>query len=297
MAANPANPMKTAIRISRLRVGGAGRQTLDAAEQHGKRLDASSRRRQVAKVAPLVIGGIDLQDLYAKHTAGCRMDKRTKSPVMHAIVQWPTGLAVTEQTERAMITHAHKFLNDLLGGEAVFAARLDRDERGKHVVDVFCSPVVTKSDGSRWVQTGKHLKTLCERHRAEIERRHDKITDITSPRCQGIALQSEWRNYVEGLGLKLEAKREKNHGANDWKTPEAYALAAREAAVAAREAALREDERKLGEWLADSSLQREAHENELVMREGQLAYREEFLERWAEENGVEPPTTDLDYRP
>lgn len=67
--------------------------------------------------------------------------------------------------------------------------------------------------------------------------------------------------------------------------------------LAAREAAVKADERQLGQWLADARQQREAHERELVMREGQLAYREQFLERWAEENGVEPPTTDPDYRP
>ena len=67
--------------------------------------------------------------------------------------------------------------------------------------------------------------------------------------------------------------------------------------LAAREAAVKADERQLGQWLAESARQREAHERELVMREGQLAYREQYLERWAEEHGVEPPTAENGYRP
>lgn len=239
MAPQPQTGRKTAIRLSRLTVGGHGPKTLAAAELHGKRLDASSQRRRIANVEPLVHGGLDLQELFAKHAAGCRMDKRTRSPVIHALVQWPTGLPLNSKNEKAMLAHATKFLNDLFGGNAVFASRLDRDERGQHVVDVFCSPIVTKKDGSRWVQTGTHLKALCERHRPEIERRHSKITDITSPRCQGIALQSEWRAYLERvLNVKLDPKREKNHGASDWETPEAYALRAEKQALEAEKAAV-----------------------------------------------------------
>lgn len=238
MVAQPTG-RKTSIRVSRLTVGGAGRKTLAAAEAHAKRQDASSQRRQVADTPPLVVGGLGLQALYEAHVKGARMDKRMRSPVMHHIVQWPTALPVTPKNQQAMLDHATAFLNQLYGGNAVFAARLDRDERGQHVVDVFCSPIVTKKDGSRWVQTGTHLKALCERHRPEIERRHSKITDITSPRCQGIALQSEWRAYLERvLNVKLDPKREKNHGASDWETPEAYAIRAEKQALEAEKAAV-----------------------------------------------------------
>jgi hypothetical protein len=259
----------TSIRFARLAVGGHGAKTLAAAEAHGKREDASSLRRQVCQVDPLVYGGLDLEKLYARHTAGCRMDKRMKAPVMHAIIQWPKDLAINEKNERAMLDHAKKFLDDLLGGEAVFAARLDRDEKGKHVVDVFCSPVVTKKDGTRWVQTSTHLKALCERHRAEIERRHPKIKDITGKRQQGIAIQSEWRNYVEARGIKLAPKREKQYGSSDWLTPEQYALDAQRRALVEEQAEIERQKADLeaGRYELEAARKRV---NRLEMRAAEL---------------------------
>lgn len=304
---------KGAIRISRLRVGGAGPKTLQAAEAHGKRQDASSQRRRVADVPPLVIGGLDLTSLYTAHTAGTRMDKRTRCPVMHCIVQWPKTLPVNEKNQRAMIRHATAFMNQLLGGEAVFAARLDRDEKGQHVVDVFATPTVIKKDGSRWVQTSKHLKALCERHRAEIERRHPNIKDITSPRCQGIALQSEWRAYLDRLGFDMAPKREKTYGSPDWVTPERLALDAEAAAVANRRRqldkaaeALEADRQRLEadrqrleadhKRLEASSAALEAERRQLELERGQalqtigwFSHRQRQLEEWACEHGVEGP--------
>lgn len=245
MAPQPQTGRKTAIRLSRLTLAGHGPKTLAAAEAHGKRLDASSQRRRIANVEPLVHGGLDLQELFAKHAAGCRMDARTRSPVIHALVQWPTGLAVNAQNEKAMLAHSTRFLNDLFGGEAVFAARLDRDESGRHTVDVFLSPIITKTSKagtkSRWIQTSAPLKALCHKHAAEIIRRHPTIrpTSIDNKRCQGIALQSEWRQYLQSqLSLPLDPKQEKGSTAPDRLTPEEYALEARASALAVREATL-----------------------------------------------------------
>ena len=39
-----------------------------------------------------------------------------------------------------MLRHAVAFANGYHGGDAVFAARLDRDEEGRHTVDVFLMP-------------------------------------------------------------------------------------------------------------------------------------------------------------
>jgi hypothetical protein len=248
MASDTRTGRKTAIRLSRLTVGGHGSKTLHAAELHGKRLDASSQSRQVSKKPPVVHGGLDLEQLFTAHAEGCKMDKRTRSPVIHALVQWPTGLQVNEANERAMLAHATKFMNLVFGGEAVFAARLDRDEAGKHAVDVFLSPITTKTSAkgvsSRWIQPSAHLKALCHKHKAEIIRRHPTIKpkNIDNKRCQGIALQSEWRAYVEDLGITLDAKREKGSSAPDRLSPEEYALMERKKALEAREAAVAERE-------------------------------------------------------
>ncbi|UOA32548.1 hypothetical protein DSM110093_02348 [Sulfitobacter sp. DSM 110093] len=65
-----------------------------------------------------------------------------RSACIHALVQFPTGLldGSDEEHQRAMLHHAVKFLNHYHGGDAVFAARLDRDERGRHTVDAFLLP-------------------------------------------------------------------------------------------------------------------------------------------------------------
>lgn len=326
--------------------------SLPGMEAHGKRHDATSQARKVGDKPPLVFGSLDLADAFEAHVEGCLMSQACKAPVLHTILQWPIDLPLPDEAaEQLMLRRSIDFMNRILGGDAVFAARLDRDESGRHTVDIFATPKYMKKtkDGERlWVSTSKHLKALCQKHLAEIKERHPKIKKPDSMRCQGIALNSEFHQFVTSLGMEPKRKVEKNHSVPDRVSPEIYkslaqarktieagqamdaalkareraleasqadfvrfqrverenaakaaveATRGREEALAAREAALRADERKLGEWLADSAAEREAHERELVMREGQLAYREQFLDRWAEENGVEPPTADPDYRP
>lgn len=294
MAAQPASPQagrKTAIRLSRLTIGGHGPKTLAAAEMHGKRLDASSQSRRISHEAPLVRGGLNLAELYQKHTSGCRMDKRLKSPIIHAILQWPTGLPTDQETQNAMLNHSMKFLNDVFGGEAVFAGRLDRDESNRHVVDVFLSPITQKKDGSRWIQTSAPLKKLCHKHKAEIMRRHPTIkpTSIDNKRCQGIALQSEWRDYLQSLGLQLAQKVEKCSSTPDRVSPEKYAQEARQAALKAREAALEARQAALEAREAALSALREEMDDLHHQRSVQIEREGERLERWAIRHGVEPP--------
>lgn len=226
---------KTAMRIARLKVGGWGNKTLGAAELHGKREDATSKSRRVNDKKPLLVGGLDLQDLFAQHAGDARMDKRIKAPVLHMIFQWPKSLEVTEPNQAVMLEVAREFSNRVLGGQAVFAGRLDRDEKGEHCVDIFAAPIVTKVSAkgveSRWIQTSTHLKALTEKHREEIVRRHPTIKDITNPRCQGIAIQSEWINHLRDLGYEIEAKTEKTHGKPDRLSPEEFAIKAREKAL------------------------------------------------------------------
>jgi hypothetical protein len=326
--------------------------SLPGMEAHGKRHDATSKARAVGDKPPLVYGSLDLQDAFETHVEGALMSAACKAPVLHCILQWPVDLPLPDEAaEQLMLRRSIDFMNRTLGGDAVFAARLDRDESGRHTVDVFATPKYMKKtkDGERlWVSTSKHLKALCQKHLVEIKARYPKVKNPDSMKCQGIALNSEFHEFVTSLGMKPKRKVEKNHSVPDRVSPETYAAAAearktieaghamdialkareraleaskadfvefqrverenaakavleatrgREEALARREAAVKADERQLGEWLADSARQREAHERELVMREGQLAYREQFLERWAEENGVEPPTADPDYRP
>ena len=216
--------MSVSIRIASLTLSGSGQKSLGGMESHGKRLDSTSQHRRVRGRDALVYGSLNLREAYDKHVEGCRMNAGLKRPVLHALVQFPTRLKVTEKTEQTMLRAAVEFINESHGGDAVFAARLDRDEAGRHSVDVFFSPKyekTTKAHGSQlWISTSKHGKELCKKHRAEIERRHGG-TFTSGPRQVGIAINSEFRNYLKKKGLKLAPKKEKENSRPDRVEPEA----------------------------------------------------------------------------
>lgn len=170
-------------------------------------------------------GSLDLRAAYDRHVAGVRMNRGLKRPVLHALVQFPRRIEVNANSEQAMLDAAVAFINSSHGGDAVFAARLDRDEAGRHAVDVFYSPryeKVTKARGAEiWISTTKHGKELCLKHRAEIERRHGGRF-LTGPRQVGIAMQSEFRDFLRRHGIELDPKKEKDYHRADRLEPEAY---------------------------------------------------------------------------
>lgn len=268
--------MSAAVRLYHLALQGPGSRTLAKAEAHGKREDYTSKKRQISNDSPLVMGGLNLEELYEKHMKGVRLNAGAKKPVIHAVCQWPVGLPVTPKNQQAMLKYSIEFMNSRLGGNAVFAARLDRDEAGKHVVDVFCTPTydkTTKKGVERWASTSKHLKELAARHRPEIEARFNgKFTD--NLRGQGIALQSEFRNYLEArFKMKLAPKKPKTTPWPDRLEPEAYKL--------------REDRKKLDAYL-----------QKLNDYERELAKYRDSLYAPAYELGVElPPDFDADLPP
>lgn len=228
--------MKTAVRVAALDMAG-----LAKAEDHGKRLDTSSQRRRVREASPLVIGGLDLRALYDEHVDGCRVNVTTKKPVLHMIVRMPpelldgpgAGPFVGSSFERqaAMLDLARRWADGSHGGNAVFAARLDRDEAGETICDLFLAPRYAKQtkrrkgdDAEVWVSPTRFGKLLAEKHQDEIQRRHPKAKGVlTGPRHVGIALQSDWREFFEReTGLKLVAKVEKGSSAPDRIEKEAH---------------------------------------------------------------------------
>ena len=233
--------MSTAVRVHSLALSGPGPKTLSSMEAHGKRLDGSGRLRRVSRTVPLVHGTLDLARAFEGHTGGCRMNRAARRPAMHAIVQFPTAIALPDgpaaagPVQRRMLEAAVEFINRTYGEPglpAVFAARMDRDEDGRHAVDVFFAPKYWKETKSRgrelWTATTRHGKALCHKHRPEIERRHGGAFS-TGPRQIGIALQSEWRAHFAELapefGLDPAAvapKHEKRHGGPDRLEPEAF---------------------------------------------------------------------------
>ncbi len=222
--------MKAMIRVNSLTLGGSGNKTLFAMEEHGKRRDKSSKRRRVRDVEALVYNTLDLRNAYDNHMDGVRINSGTKRPVLHAIIKFPNDLKVNAQNEKAMLSTAVSFINSTHGGSAVFAARLDRDEEGQHVVDVFYAPKYEKVTKNRkgeevrtwWMSTTKHGKDLCEKHCKEIESRNDERKFTTGPRQVGIALQSELYDYLGSKGLTLTMKSPKNDPRPDRQETEAY---------------------------------------------------------------------------
>jgi hypothetical protein len=178
------------------------------------------------------------------------MSALCKKPVLHAFVQWPKELEITPGNEQFMLDHATAFMNKTLGGRAVFAARLDRDEKGQHGVDVFCTPIYdkkTKAGITAWVSTSKHLKALCPKHRDEITERcrHGYSNNM---RARGIALQNEWREYLEtlDLGFAIAPKVAKNGYRSDRTSPEVYGdLQDQKSELAAAQAQLTKDKKTL----------------------------------------------------
>jgi hypothetical protein len=104
---------------------------------------------------------------------------------------------------------------------------LDRDEVGRHTVDVFYAPKyekVTKKGSSTWMSTTKHGRELCQVHADEIRRRFDQNGHEElnmSPRAVGMAINSEFRRFLEAeLHMKLPPKQEKASYDPDRLTPE-----------------------------------------------------------------------------
>ena len=220
--------MSVAVRTYSLTLGGNDQKSIAGMTAHGMRLDSTSQKRRVRDVSPLLwkSNSLDLRAAYDEHVEGCRMNKALKRPVLHSIVQFPKSLHVNDHNHKAMLQMAVEFINQSHGGDAVFSARLDRDEKGQHTVDVFYSPKyvkTTKSKGDElWISTTRHGKELCHKHRDEIERRSKTFN--TSPRSVGMSINSEFRNFMMSKGFKIDAKKEKAAGASDRSEPQSVQL-------------------------------------------------------------------------
>lgn len=73
-----------------------------------------------------------------------------------------------------MLDQAVKFINQHHGGSAVFCGRLDRDEAGRHGVDVFYAPrylKTTKRKSAEWISLTKFGKANA---RERLKKRQDK---------------------------------------------------------------------------------------------------------------------------
>lgn len=254
--------MKAAVRCKALTM-----EQLAAQEKHGKREDRLSQLRVVRDSDPLVYGSLDLRDAYDCHMEGVKQNAGSKRPVLHFIVRFPPELlsgpvagrfkGSQKDRQKMMLSQAVRFIEDTHGGSAVFAGRLDTDETGETIADVFAAPRYEKrtkrtrpdQKGPIWASSTRFGKELAEKHQDEIRRRHPDAKPglLTSPRMVGIALQSEFADWFEMTnGLRLAPKAEKEGRSPDRLEKEAYDLIAeREAALDAQAAALQTERRRV----------------------------------------------------
>lgn len=161
-------------RAGSFRVRRLDRTGLAKAEAHGKRLDHTSQRRMIRDEKPITLNslrGLDESDLelqacYAKHVKGAFVPAG-ETIALHAFMQFPIDLVHADEPEK-MLVWATEFAESVFGHESVFAARIDRDEKGQTGVDLFLAPIYekrtkrTKPDepGKRSVSISKHMKQL-----------------------------------------------------------------------------------------------------------------------------------------
>ena len=202
-------------------------------------------------------------DALEAHRAGAKRSKASRKDFVHSFVQFPTDIPLkSEDDEKRLLAVAVEFMNDMHGGNAVFHARLDRDEKGRHGVDVFYAPRYQKRTArgtEDWISLTKFLK---ERARAEFgDRPKTKKNQITgereevmdkdgypimekcdSPYYQGRAIQELFFEHLrDEMKLDFDVVRgePKKTRDPDWKTPEQIA-------------AEREAEKKLGAIRAET---------------------------------------------
>ena len=195
------------------------RAQLNAMERHGKRLDHMGPARRVRDADPLVYGSLDLAEARDRHMEGVQQQGSTEA--VHMFAQFPTDIPApdTPVKQQRMLAMAVEFANAYHGGDAVFAARLDRDEKGRHGVDVFLMPRYDfqYKDG----RTQKRA-SVSKFSKAEAQKRYGK----DDPRAQGSALQDAWFEHLRGAGVRwVEPPQRKAKRSADRLEPEAHGLA------------------------------------------------------------------------
>lgn len=215
---------------------------LSAMEAHELRLDHSGTLRSIRKdadgepVPPLIYNPLranSLTQAHAAHVAGAKVNKGAGKVCRHAFIQFPTDLKITPETEQMMLDQAVAFVNQTHGGKAVFWARLDRDEAGRHGVDVFFAPKyekATKRGTATWISLTKFGKERAiERFGQRQDQRKNPKTmqfepvtdangdpvmvDCDSKYFQGRAFQDLWAEHLRNeCGLDWVERGQKKVG-------------------------------------------------------------------------------------
>lgn len=220
---------------------------LRKAEQHGRRLDnvAVSRKVRDADSLTWVPDGVTgdplaLAERLEEHVKGVFRPKGGTTIAQHMIVKMPDSIPTETEGEAylAMLV-AVGFAQEAFGGQAVFAARIDRDERSTNNVDLFLAPIYDKSDkkapggSKKAVSMTRHLKLLAEKHGFDVK---GARSAKESKQSQGKALQDALADYLVHHGFKALRGKPKTPKGSDRVSPEiAGAKHDREAAETGRQ--------------------------------------------------------------
>lgn len=264
--------------------------------------DAESRTRRARKDRIMRLerfihakpedSNFSIWDSLQAHITGARKSKAAKKDFLHAFLQYPTDLELNGDRERLMLRQAVEFINLTYGGNAVFHARLDRDEAGRHGVDVFFAPRYekkTQKGTTQWISLSKFSKENArQRYGQREKRKRDPKTGEMIPvlgkdgqpvmvwndsgKFQGRALQDAWHEHLlESVNIKwAERGKQKQSDDPDRLSPEAYAAHQEEKKLKA------EVERQLDNRLPqdrDDSTRAEAAAK-LIEQAGERAYEE-----------------------
>ena len=204
---------------------------LRKAEQHGRRQDDVAKSRKVRDADSLtwVPNGVTgdplaLADRLDEHVAGAFRPKGGTTLAQHMIVKMPDSIPTETEGEAyfAMVLAVH-FAQEAFGGQAVFAARIDRDERSTNNVDLFLAPIYDKSDkkapggSKKAVSMTRHLKLLAEKYGFDVK---GAQSAKESKQSQGKALQDAFADYLVYHGFKALRGKPKTAKGSDRVSPE-----------------------------------------------------------------------------
>ena len=258
---------------------------LSRAEKHGKRQDESSQKRRVRDEEPLVYGTLDLAAARARHMEGVKQSGRTAC--IHALVQFPTDLidGTDKAQQKQMLDHAVTFLNEFHGGDAVFAARLDRDEAGRHTVDAFLLPkydyhykdgrIIKKASVSKFSKEqarARYFKTEKKTGKVVLDPKTGRPVPRDDTRAQGSALQDAFFEYLRDemqLSEVMPPERKK-FTAKDSVEPEEYGLRKDRERLHDNARALSKADRVARERNKQQAAQKKAQAQSLAQREAAL---------------------------
>lgn len=238
---------------------------LSAMTNHALRQDRTSETRVIEKNAPpwtklgskLKTSGLNLDHLdYSKladehlKITGAKLSGKAQSHWRHFVVPMAKDF---EPDEKLFEAYAIEFENWATErGIDVLAFRVDRDEKGKHTLDIFTAPMNTTKTGKLEVSpTAWEYRLLKE---LGIERNDGRALGVKgrATHAQDSFAEFMIEHLAPKLGTQLHRGKRKEASGNDWKTPEQISA---EKELEASQVALKRDQVRLR--ASESAFERE----------------------------------------